>query len=232
MSFSSGFSSGAAAGGAIRDRWDDKKKRKEEIALALEREERQRQFQREQRAHELEADLKKMGFGGELDIKKMTEQIAGQKSLREMDHGFQGGENAKDRTLRVGEGEANRTHQGNQADLDRRLRADQIKRELDMRESFGNSDLALKTSELGGRLLDAGTRASKADLVQVKSTGPNGEEITRMVPPDQMPGAPTPAPLAPLTGADRTAYEAAMANPDAPGSRRALQILRGRGLIK
>ena len=29
MSFSSGFSSGVAAGGSIRDRWDDKKKRAE-----------------------------------------------------------------------------------------------------------------------------------------------------------------------------------------------------------
>lgn len=243
MSFSSGFASGVAAGGQIRDRWDDKKKRAEDIRLKLEQEERQMQFERERRAQQLKDEMVKMGYGGELDLKKLAAQIEGQGSLATADRAWRSGEASTDRAWRSGEAGADRTFRGSESAADRKARADQVKRQLDLQEQFGNADIGFKVAETGARLLDAKTRAEKADLVQVKEIV-DGAEIMRMVPPDQVPGyVPPQTPGAPqnqgrgtmpskLTGSDLLAYQAAMAAPDRPESKRALQLLRSRGLIE
>ena len=234
MSFSSGFSSGVAAGGSIRDRYDDRKKRAEDIKLALEKEQRQMDYERQMKAEQLKADLQKMGFGSELDLEKLKAQLTGQGELATADRAWRSGESAAGRAWQSGEAATGRAAQAQESAAERALR----ERQINIGETYRNAKLGLDQSALGWDMNPNNPRnqgrPDRSKMAMVKQLLDDGKEVTYDVPVEefnQPPGPPAAGPSG-LQGPALEAYNRAMANPNDPESKRTLQILRGRGLIK
>lgn len=225
MSFSSGFASGVAAGGSIRDRYDDRKKRAEDIKLALEKEQRQMAYEREMKAAQLKADLEKMGFGGELDLKKLREQLTGQGELAAADRAWRSGESAADRSWRTGEASTDRTWRSGEAAQDRGQRQQQIDNQL----AGQNAELGLRASAQGWDMSPANPRnqgrPDRSKLAMVKQLLDDGREVTYDVPVEEFNQPPTPAPG---QGELQQAIAWAKANPNDPRAKRILQLIAPR----
>lgn len=234
MSFSSGFASGVAAGGSIRDRWDARKTRAEDIRLQLEKEERQKAFEREMKAEQLRADLQKMGFGGELDLTKLKAQLTGQGELAAADRSWRSGESAASDARRATESAASDARRSAELAQDRAQRQQQIDNAL----AGQNAELGLRNSAQGWDMSPANPRnqgrPDRSKMAQIRQLLDDGREATYDMPVEEFnqPPAPRAAGPAGLQGPALEAYNRAMENPNDPESKRTLQILRGRGLIK
>lgn len=227
MSFSSGFSSGVAAGGSIRDRWDDKKKRAEDIRLALEREERQKAFEREMKAEQLKADFAKMGFGNSLDLEKLKAQLSGQGELARENRTWQSGESAASRAWQSGEAATGRAAQAQESAAERALR----ERQINIGEAFQNAKLGLDNSALGWEMNPNNPRnqgrPDRSKMAQVKTILGNGDEATYDVPVEQFQPQQQPPP-GPGQDDVQKALQWAKANPNDPRAKRIMQVLGSR----
>lgn len=227
MSFSSGFSSGVAAGGSIRDRWDDKKKRAEDIRLALEREERQKAFEREMKAEQLKADFAKMGFGNSLDLEKLKAQLSGQGELANADRAWRSGESAAGRAWQSSEAATGRAAQAQESAAERALRQQQIDNAL----AGQNSELALRNSAQGWDMSPENPRnqgrPDRSRMAQVKRYLEDGGEATYDVPVEQFQPQQQPPP-GPGQDKIQQALQWAKANPNDPRAKRIMQVLGSR----
>lgn len=225
MSLGSDFTSGFATGQSVRDRYNDRKKRAEDIKLALEKEQRQMDYEREMKAAQLRADLEKMGFGGELDLKKLREQLTGQGELAAADRAWRSGESAADRSWRTGEASTDRTWRSGEAAQDRGQRQQQIDNQL----AGQNAELGLRASAQGWDMNPNNPRnqgrPDRSKMAMVKRLLEDGSEATYDVPVEEFDQPPT---AAPGQGEMQQAIAWAKANPNDPRAKRILQLIAPR----